>query len=223
MKTTKTLILVVMITAALPGMASAATSVNDGYWVDSAGDIVKTGTGGCWHTIFWTPTLAVAGCDPVAAKDEPKPLPKMTAMLPLPPMPEKTAPQKINFSEASLFDFDKSVLKPDGKLKLDELVHELDEATYEIVYVTGHTDRIGSAKYNMELSLRRANEVKDYLVKKGIPADRIKVEGKGKTEPVTKPTDCRGMTSAGAIACLQPDRRTEVTVSGTSGSATSQK
>ncbi len=223
MTTRKTLILVYMIAAILPGMASAATPVNEGYLLDSTPSIVKNGYGGCWHTGYWTPAMAVAECDPVVAKDE---APKVTAMPPLPPLApvqEKLEPLKINFSEASLFDFDKSALRPDGKVMLDSLVRELDGATYEMIYVTGHTDRIGSAEYNQGLSLRRADEVKDYLVKKGIRSDLIKVEGKGKTQPVTKPTDCRGMTKAGTIACLQPDRRTDVTVDGTKGSVASQR
>jgi OOP family OmpA-OmpF porin len=224
MAATKTLILVVII-AALPCMASAATSVNDGYLVDSAESVVKNGYGGCWHTGYWTPAMAVVECDALV-HDEIKPSPKLTTM-PSPPQPapaqEKMPSLKINISEAAHFDFDKSVLKPEDKAILDSLVRELDGAAYESIYVTGHTDRIGRAEYNMGLSLRRANEVKSYLIKKGIPANRIEVEGRGKLQPVTKPTDCRGITSARSISCLQPDRRTEVTVTVTKGSIASQR
>jgi OOP family OmpA-OmpF porin len=224
MEATKTLILVFIISA-LPCIASAATPVNDGYLVDSAESIVKNGTEGCWHTIFWTPAMAVDGCDTVVKQEE-KPQPKVGVMTPTPqhaPAQEKMPPLKINISEAAHFNFDKTVLKQEDKAILDSLVRELDGATYEVIHVTGHTDRIGSTEYNIGLSLRRANEVKSYLVKKGIPADRIEVEGRGKLQPVTKPTDCRGMTSARAITCLQPDRRTEVTVTVTKGSIASQR
>ena len=218
MSATKTLILVAMIVAVLPGMASAATPVNDGYWVDSAGSIVKSGYGGCWHNIFWTPAMAVAGCDPVAAKDEAQPTPKVSAIQPPAPQPAqvqvKIPPTKVYLSEEDLFTFDEAVLKPKGKVMLDSLVHDLEGTKYEAINVVGYTDRIGSAEYNQKLSLRRADEVKDYLVSKGIPSDRIKAEGKGKMQPITKITDCRGMTKVSTIACLQPDRRTEVTVDG---------
>lgn len=218
MTATRMLIVVgIIIAAGLSGMASAETPVNDGYLVDSAGNIVKSGYGWCWHTGYWTPAMAVAECDAVAAKDEVKPSAKVSAMQPPPPpapRQEKMPPLTINVSGASHFGFDESVLTPDGKVKLDGLVRELDGVMYEVVYVTGHADRIGSTEYNLKLSLRRANEVKSYLVKKGVPADRIKTEGKGEAQPVTKPSDCRGMTKTHAIACLQPDRRTEVAVVG---------
>ena len=169
------------------------------------------------------PAMAVAECDPVAKQEE-KPQPKVAAMAPPPqskpvplpvPVQEKVLPKKITLSEEDLFSFNKAALKPTGEAKLDNLVRDLDGAKYEAIHVIGYTDRIGSAKYNQRLSLRRAHAVKEYLVHKGIPADRIKAEGKGKTQPITKSTDCRHMTKAKEIACLQPDRRTEVTVDGT--------
>ena len=216
-----------MIAATLPGIASAATPANDSYLADSTRDIVKSGYGVCWHSGYWTSAMAIAECDAVAAKDEVKPLPKESAIQPKPATVQakqaKIPPTKINYSADSLFDFDKSVLKPNGKVMLDGFVRELDGATYEVINVTGYTDRIGSTKYNQKLSLRRADEVKDYLVKNGVPADRIKAEGEGKMHPVTKTTDCRGMTKARAIACLQPDRRMEVTVTGTKESVASQR
>ena len=227
MTNTRILILAGIVAAALPALASTAAYGNEGYWVDSAGSIWRNGSGGCWHTIFWTPAMAVEGCDPVAKQEE-KPQPKMAEMM-SPPQPQpapiqaKMVPTKINLSEEDLFDFNEAVLRPKSKAMLDDLVRDLDGAKYEVIHVTGYTDRIGSAQYNQRLSIRRADEVKNYLVSKGIPADRIKAEGKGKTEPITKPTDCRGMTRAGAIACLQPDRRTEVTADGTKESVAGQK
>ncbi len=78
-------------------------------------------------------------------------------------------PQKINFSADALFDFDKAVLKPEGKAMLDELTRVLQGAKYEVILATGHTDRFGTAEYNQKLSIRRANAVKDYLTSKEIP------------------------------------------------------
>lgn len=210
---TRILILAGVFAASMPVFATAATSLNDGYLVDSANSIVKNGYGGCWHTIYWTPAMAVAGCDPVAKQEE-KTQPKMSSMLPM-QVQAKVPSQKITFSEEDLFKFNEATLRPMGKVKLDNLVHDLEGANYGAIHVVGFTDRIGSAAYNQRLSLRRADEVKGYLINKGIPADRIQTEGKGKTQPITKSSDCRGMTKAKEIACLQPDRRVEVTVDGT--------
>ena len=79
----------------------------------------------------------------------------------------------------------------------------------------GHADRFGSDSYNQSLSERRAAAVKAYLLGKGIDANRIKTEGRGETQPVTKPGECAGAKSAKVIACLQPDRRVNIEVVGT--------
>ena len=98
---------------------------------------------------------------------------------------------------------------------LDGLVTQLNGATYDTILVTGQTDRFGSANYNQKLSERRAASVKDYLVSKNVQASRIDAEGKGETQPMTKPGECRGAKSAKVIACLQPDRRVDVEMKGT--------
>ena len=227
MKTTRILILAGIVAAGLPALASAATSANEGYLVDSSGSIVKSGFGACWHTAYWTPALAVSGCDFVPVKQSLAPVPEeVSALSLLPPTaagPKEVPLPKINFLDAAHFNFDEAVLKPEGKEMLDGLVRELGGATYGAIHVIGHADRIGSTEYNQGLSLRRANEAKSYLVSKGIPADRIKVEGKGEMQPVTKPTDCTGLTRARTIACLQPDRRVEVSVAGSKGAAADKK
>jgi OOP family OmpA-OmpF porin len=84
-----------------------------------------------------------------------------------------------------------------------------------VILAIGHTDRIGSVKYNQKLSVKRAEAVKQYLVDKGIAANRIYAEGKGKSQPVTKAGDCKGKVTSALIACLQPDRRVDVEVTGT--------
>lgn len=130
---------------------------------------------------------------------------------------QPAAPEKLTLSAGSLFDFDKAVVKPEGKKSLDKLAHELSSVNYDAVSVTGHTDRIGSDAYNMKLSVRRAESVKKYLVDaNGIPATKIFTSGKGKSDPVTKPGECKGKKATKAlIKCLQPDRRVVVEVSGT--------
>jgi OOP family OmpA-OmpF porin len=122
-------------------------------------------------------------------------------------------------SADALFDFDQAVLKPEGRRQLDKLAADLKGTQYDMVRitavtVTGHTDRIGSASYNMSLSIRRAETVKSHLVALGIPAAKIVATGKGETSPVTKPGQCRGeQPTKELIACLEPDRRVELEVS----------
>jgi len=131
------------------------------------------------------------------------------------PAPPAALPIELTLSAASLFDFDRTEIKPEGAQALDKLVADLRTLDYELVLVTGHTDRIGSRDYNLGLSQRRADAVKAYLVNAGIPADRITTRGVNSDDPVTRPEDCRGTGSPQAqIACLAPDRRVVVLVTG---------
>jgi len=152
---------------------------------------------------------------PRAAEPEPVAAPKPVVVAPPPP------PRKVVFSADSsvdsLFDFGKAIVKPTGKQALDRFAADLKGADYEVITVTGHTDRIGSRKYNQKLSERRAEMVKAYLVESaGIPASKIKTRGVDGAEPVTKPGECKSKKGARAtkqlIACLAPDRRVEVEV-----------
>lgn len=119
----------------------------------------------------------------------------------------------VNFEAEPLFSFDKYAIRADQKTKLDELIAGLGTAEIKSISVVGHTDRIGTDAYNQKLSQRRAEAVKNYLVSKGIPADRIHTEGHGKTEPVTGDT-CSKQRGKKLISCLQPDRRADIDVSG---------
>jgi OOP family OmpA-OmpF porin len=163
---------------------------------------------------------------PAALTQQPvqsEPAPETTQWQPI-PAPERTVVRHtINLSADAFFDFDKSELKPQGKIILDDMVRTLAGAQYEDIFVTGHTDRIGSARYNQRLSERRANAVKDYLVSKDISAGRIEAEGKGDTQPTTKFGDCDGPKSPRVVACLQPDRRVDITVSGTTEVTTASR
>lgn len=164
------------------------------------------------------PAPRAAAPEPVAAAPAPQPVavtppPPPRAVTPPPPPP---APKKVTFSADSLFDFDKATVKPAGKQHLDKLAADLRGVNFDVITVTGHTDRIGSHAYNMKLSTRRAEAVKAYLVSAGIPADKIAASGTDGSDPVTKPGECKGKKATKKlIACLQPDRRVEVEVSGT--------
>ena len=217
----------VAVMAFIPVASLAQATRYPGYLVDGSGSIVKSGYGLCWHTGEWTPALAVEPCDAViqrvvSAPPAPEPKAVVIAAAPLAPPPPPPPPvpvpmpKKISFSADALFAFDKAILKPEGKVMLDDLVRQLNDATaYDKIILTGHADRFGSAAYNQKLSERRANAVKDYMVSKNIPATRIEASGLGKTQPETKPGDCPGAQSAKVIACLQPDRRVDVEMTGT--------
>lgn len=222
MKSMSRLILATCVaTALIPVSALALDAKNQGYLIDSSGSIVMSGTGLCWHTSDWTPARAVEGCDPTvrpvaAAPAYVAPAPAIAAApAPAPIVRPAPMPQKISFSADALFAFDKAIIKPEGKTMLNDLASQLNGATYDTIMVTGHADRFGSDAYNQRLSTRRANAVKDYLVSQNIPANRISAQGKGETEPVTKPGECKGAKSAKVIACLQPDRRVDVEMTGT--------
>jgi OOP family OmpA-OmpF porin len=216
----------------IPVLAFAqVNATNQGYLVNGPDFSVVTAVGGtvCVRTSDWTPARAAAAkacqqCTPdlcpkpvAAAPVPPKaaPTPPPKAVEPPRAAPEKLLPQKINFSAEALFDFDKAVLKPEGKAMLDDLVRTLQGAKYEVIIATGHADRFGSVAYNQKLSERRANAVRDYLAAREIPLNRISATGKGKSQPVTKPDECKGPKSTKVIACLQSDRRVDVEVNGT--------
>jgi OOP family OmpA-OmpF porin len=120
----------------------------------------------------------------------------------------------VSFSADALFGFGKSTIRPEGTSALDKFASELMGANYDLVHIYGYTDRIGSDEYNLKLSRQRAEIVESYLVSKGVPAVKIDAEGRGKADPVTKPGECEGNRSAKVIACLQPDRRVDIEVSG---------
>jgi len=159
---------------------------------------------------------------PTPAPPEPK-VAEAPAVVPPPPPPPapapapKPAPQvtKITLDAKVLFDFDKADLKPEGKAAIDaQVVGKLAQVQkLEVVLVTGHTDRIGTAAYNQGLSERRANTVRDYLVSKGVPKDKIETLGMGEKQPVVQ---CDQKNLKDLIACLQPNRRVEVEAKGES-------
>ncbi|MDR2614282.1 MAG: OmpA family protein [Candidatus Accumulibacter sp.] len=208
-------------TLGLCASLAQAQTVDRVYAIDGRGEVVVDPYGLCWRTSFWTPAAAAkdpAGC--TCDKDllpkevcEPKAAPVVAA----PPKAPAAAPvqTKETISADALFDFDKAVLRPEGKAKLDDIVAKSQQLALEVVIAVGHTDRIGSDAYNQKLSERRAAAVKDYLVSKGIAANRVYTEGKGKKQPVTKPGDCNGLKRVETIQCLQPDRRVDIEIIGT--------
>jgi OmpA-OmpF porin, OOP family len=167
----------------------------------------------------------VAGCaTPEAPKPPPEPKP-----VPAPPPPPKPEPkpepkpqpvaEKVTFAADVLFDFDKAVIRPEGKSKLDDLSTKVRGINLEVAIAIGHADSIGSDAYNQKLSVRRAEAVKAYLVSRGTEPNRVYTEGKGEKQPVTGER-CRKMgaesrSNKKLVDCLQPNRRVEIEVIGT--------
>ncbi len=198
---------------AVSGAAMSAEQVSP-YVHSSDGKIVKSGYGLCYRTGFWTPALAQAsgdGCNCDAdilgeACVEPAPV-------------VEKAPEKVTLSADTLFAYNKADLKAEGEAALDELVSKIAGVDVEVIVTTGYADRIGSDKFNLELSQRRAESVKAYLVSKGVDASLIQAEGRGEADPVV---NCPDPTRNGEIKnfrqlvqCLAPNRRAVVEVSGT--------
>jgi OmpA-OmpF porin, OOP family len=212
-----------LIAATLAGMAAAVQAQTPGvdlkgtvgYVIDQRGFVAKSGTGLCWRTGYWTPAMAIAECDPdLVKKEEPKPAAAPAAAAPA--AAPKPAAKKVTLAADALFDFDKAVLRNEGKASLDKLVADIKGITLEVIIAVGHADRIGKDAYNQKLSERRAAAVKDYLVSKGVEANRVYSEGKGEKQPVTG--DKCGKSDKKTkqlIECLQPDRRVEIEVIGT--------
>ncbi|TNF55773.1 MAG: OmpA family protein [Burkholderiales bacterium] len=199
---------------AVAGAAGAQTVDN---WRASDGTVWKNGTNElCWRNAGWTPATAAQGCDgAIVPKPAPAPAPAPAAApapAPAPAAPAAAAPKpaaaaaKVTYAADAFFDFDKAVVKPEGKAKLDDLVEKVKAINLEVVIAVGHTDSTGPAGYNQRLSVRRAEAVKAYLVSKGIEANRIYTEGKGLTQPVADNSTREGRAK---------NRRVEVEVVGT--------
>lgn len=156
------------------------------------------------------PQAVPVATTPVA--DEPAPAPE-----PVAPVAE-TGPslKSASYTEESLFPFDSAELKPQGRTQLDQLAKEVRDMPYDRVTVTGHASRTGTDEYNMRLSERRAQAVRDYLVTTGgLDASRMVIYAKGESEPITRPEDCPGTDERNDTQlqkCLQPDRRVRVEV-----------
>ena len=200
-----------------PIVAMAQTDIprkTSGYVQSTNGMIVQDPYGLCWRTGYFTPNLAQTECDPSLMPKAPAPVAPPPEAAPAPaPMVAPPAPvnEKITFAADAFFDFNKSLLKPEAKEKLDDLVSKLHDINLEVIIAVGHTDSIGSDSYNQKLSVRRAESVKAYLVSKGIEPNRVYTEGKGKKQPIA-PNTINGHDNPAGRA---KNRRVEIEVVGT--------
>lgn len=207
--------------AVLATSAGAQVKAADGgkvvdNWQNGTGELVwKNGTNElCWRDANWTPATAAVGCDgalvaqaPASAPAAAAPAPAATPAPAAPPAPAVAS--KVTYAADAFFDFDKSVLKPEGKAKLDDLVSKVKSVNLEVIIAVGHTDSVGTDAYNQKLSVRRAEAVKAYLVSKGIEKNRVYTEGKGEKQPVADNKTKEGRAK---------NRRVEIEVVGTRAS-----
>lgn len=197
-----------LIAALFASVANAQTIDN---WT-SSGQPVRNTSGECWRNSSWTPATAHPDCDgalkPVKVAEAPakkvdvtKPSATIAARAPIKPESVKTS-----YAADALFDFDKAVLKTEGKAKLNGLVERINSITLEVVIAVGHTDSIGTDAYNQKLGQRRAESVKAYLVSKGIDSKRVYTESRGEKQPVADNKTSKGR---------ERNRRVEIEVVGT--------
>jgi OOP family OmpA-OmpF porin len=216
----------VMTPSTMPAAAggSRVVAANGGNvidnWQNGTGEYVwRNGTNElCWRDANWTPATAAVGCDGALVRAAPAPAPAPAVVPPPPvarpaPAPAPAAPApapsvatKVTYAADAFFDFDKSVLKPEGRAKLDDLIGKIQGITLEVIIAVGHTDAVGADSYNQRLSVRRAEAVKGYLVSKGIERNRVYTEGKGEKQPVADNRTAEGRAK---------NRRVEIEVVGT--------
>jgi len=170
---------------------------NSLFLQDGRDVVTRDPFGLCWQTAF-----SNGPCEQPPAAPAPMAAPAAPAPA---PMAAPTS-EKVTYAADAFFDFDKAVLKPAGKGKLDELVANLKGLNLEVIIAVGHTDSVGSVAYNQKLSVRRAESVKAYLVSKGVEANRVYTEGKGKSQPVADNKSAAGRAK---------NRRVEIEVVGT--------
>lgn len=156
--------------AAVTATGAASAQSNDN-WVNNFGDVWKSNYDLCWQDNFWTPATADPRC--VESKGAP-------------------VSDKVVFNADTFFDFNKSTLKPEGRQLLDQVAAQVNTIKLETVLAVGYTDSIGSVEYNLGLGQRRADAVKAYLVSKGVAADRIYTESKGKADPIASNATAEG-------------------------------
>lgn len=164
--------------------ASLGTAVaSSGYLLDSAGNVVTSGSGECVQTSAWSQDLSTPECDPaLAARLKAERAAELAAL-------ERPAsePTLVRLSDKRnvMFEFNSAVLTPAATEELDRLlgkINEFDEI--DTIDVVGHTDSSGPESYNQSLSERRAASVSQFLESRGVRASLLSTQGEGESNPV---------------------------------------
>jgi len=158
------------------------------------------------------------GAAPQVAQAAPPPPPPPPVAPPPPPPPPPV--RNFEISADGTFEFNKAVLTPAGRARMDSVIQQLRAAGFRArsILVVGYTDPLGKTDYNQRLSVARANAVRDYMVGQGVPANVIQTEGRGEADLKVTEADCKSQGKARnrneLIACLQPNRRVEIRATG---------
>jgi len=189
-KTLKLLLASVITVSATAAMATDNWQNGDGAlnWKNGDGTL-------CWRDNSWTPATAAQACDGA-----------LKPAAPAAPAAAGVSQSKITLQADTLYDFNKSDLKPEGKATLDKIAADLNKIKLEVIIAVGNTDSVGTDAYNMALGQRRAQSVKSYLTSKGVDGSRIYTESKGKSNPVASNATAEGRAK---------NRRTDIEVVGT--------
>lgn len=199
-------------------LTSTAFAANQGYAQADGSPVVKNAYGECWKlsTTYDKARDGLVECGdrepakPVVVAPAPKPAPAPVVVAPK----VQTVIKTVSLSAEGLFGFNSAQIVA-GNQQLEALVSSLKaDKMLKSVAVEGHTDYLGSEKYNQALSEKRANAVKDYFVAAGIPADKVTAVGKGESEAklTAECTAKKFKKRADLIACLAGDRRFDVNV-----------
>ena len=178
------------------------------YVTDESKNVYTNSYGECWRT--GTAQPLVESSIPCKAGFAALEVPDAIAHVPV-PVPKALI---VTLGVDTLFDFDKADLRSSERIELDAFISKLSDMELKSVTVIGYADRIGSDSYNQQLSEKRAQTVKNYMVSMGVTADSIQALGMGEGQPVTLEGNCNAIRSDELVVCLQPNRRVEAKVVG---------
>lgn len=191
--------------SALGPLSSQAAEFSPGYVYDMRGMVVRDAEGNCKRTSKWAPANAIEACDPEVVAERSQDTPIRPGKARVTGVTAEVDVTTLHAGEA--FEFDSAELSEAGKQTLAAAVSGHSDDYIHRINIVGHTDNIGSADYNLNLSQQRADAVKAGLVAQGIPAERIRTSARGSADPIVT---CEGVIGDALIQCLAPNRRTEV-------------
>lgn len=153
-------------------MFNNAFAGNDGYLSTNYGTIIKSPYGQCIHTTYFNSKNGVAECGEAPPKPEPVVI-------------KKIVNETVSVSDADnvLFKFGASTLTSNGNVVLSNLINKIDsESNVSKITIAGYTDSLGRSAYNLQLSIARANTVRQFFIDHGVAGDKIVAEGFGESE-----------------------------------------
>ncbi|WP_092436044.1 OmpA family protein [Collimonas sp. OK607] len=204
-----------------PGLAQTtvvqAAPAKSAYLQDGGGPIVRSQDGLCWRSGYWEQDDAVTGCD--GALVSPVMKASAPALVADPMIANKEVPPatvsaqcdiSVTLASDQNFRFGKATLTNTAKQRIDEVITKLASCgSANLILITGHTDRLGAAKYNQKLSAQRATNVASYLKSKGV-TNKMQIVGAGASDPILQ---CgNNLSRQKLVSCLSPNRRVVIKV-----------